>query len=119
MRLKEGRLFRADDTTSAIRPILVNETFAKTYFADGRPATRRRFTGMVPSLLGKGAVVDVVGLVEDMVSALFGVTPLEHRRILRRAAPALARGGYRMPDPRAPRGAHRSGGGAQSRMTAA
>lgn len=75
MRLKEGRLFRADDTTSAIRPILVNETFAKTYFADGRPATGRRFTGMFPAWLGKEAVVDVVGVVDDMLPAALDARP--------------------------------------------
>ncbi len=75
MRLKEGRLFRAGDTTSAIRALLVNETFAKTYFADGRPATGRRFTGMFPSWLGKNTVVDVVGVVEDMLPASLDARP--------------------------------------------
>ena len=55
MRLKEGRFFRAEDTTSAIRPMLVNATFAKTYFTDGRPATGRRFAGLFPKWLGKEA----------------------------------------------------------------
>ncbi|MPY90763.1 MAG: FtsX-like permease family protein [Luteitalea sp.] len=68
MRLKEGRFFRADDTTSAIRSMLVNEAFTKTYFADGRPATGRRFTGMFPEWLDNdNTVVEVVGVVEDML----------------------------------------------------
>jgi putative ABC transport system permease protein len=75
MRLKEGRLFQADDTTSAIRPMLVNETFAKTYFADGRPATGRRFTGMFSRWLGKDTVVDVVGVVDDMLPAALDARP--------------------------------------------
>ncbi|MDP9322179.1 MAG: ABC transporter permease [Acidobacteriota bacterium] len=75
MRLKEGRLFRADDMTSAIRPILVNETFAKTYFTDGRPATGRSFRGLFPNWLGKDTVVDVVGVVENMLPADFDARP--------------------------------------------
>ena len=75
MRLKEGRLFRADDMTSAVRPILVNETFAKTYFTDGRPATGRSFRGMFPTWLGKDTVVDIVGVVEDMLPADFNARP--------------------------------------------
>ena len=69
MRLKEGRLFRAEDTTSASRPILVNEAFATTYFADGRPATGRRFAGLFPRWLGPDTVVEVVGVVGDMLPA--------------------------------------------------
>jgi predicted permease len=69
MRLREGRLFRAEDRISAIRPILVNETFAKTYFTDGRPATGRSFPGMFPNWLGKETVVEVIGVVEDMLPA--------------------------------------------------
>ncbi len=66
MRLKEGRFFRESDTTSTIRPMLVNEAFAKTYFTDGRPATGRRFRGLFPRL-GEDTVVEVVGVVADML----------------------------------------------------
>ncbi len=69
MRLKEGRLFRAEDRSSAIRPILVNETFANTYFTDGRPATGRSFPGMFPNWLGKDTMIEVVGVVDDMLAA--------------------------------------------------
>jgi putative ABC transport system permease protein len=67
MRLREGRFFRADDVTSAIRPMLVNDAFAKTYFTDGQPATGRRFTGIFPKWLGKDTVVEVVGVVGDVL----------------------------------------------------
>src|SRR5207237_8968920 len=67
MRLREGRIFRADDMTSAIRPILVNKTFAKTYFADGRSITSRSFTGFFPKWLGKDTVLEIVGVVQDML----------------------------------------------------
>ena len=75
MRLKEGRLFRNHDLTSAIRPILVNESFAKSYFTDGRPHTGRRFTGLFPNWLGKDTVVEVVGVVGDMLPADFDQRP--------------------------------------------
>ncbi|MPY89131.1 MAG: FtsX-like permease family protein [Luteitalea sp.] len=72
MRLKEGRFFREADTTSAVHSMLVNETFAKTYFADGKPATGRRFTG----LLGDdGTVVEVVGVVADVLPANLDAKP--------------------------------------------
>jgi putative ABC transport system permease protein len=76
MRLKEGRFFRASDTTSAIRPMLVNATFARTYFRDGRPVTGRRFIGMFPGWLGKGAVVEIVGVVDDVLSDSLDGRPL-------------------------------------------
>jgi putative ABC transport system permease protein len=64
MRLLEGRFFREADTTSPIVPMLVNETFARTYFADGKAATGRRFTG----LFGEDdTVTEVVGVVADVL----------------------------------------------------
>jgi predicted lysophospholipase L1 biosynthesis ABC-type transport system permease subunit len=47
----------------------VNESFAKTYFTDGRPATGRRFAGLFPRWLGPETVVEVVGVVGDMLPA--------------------------------------------------
>jgi predicted permease len=68
MRLKEGRFFRPEDTTSRIQPLLVNESFARRYFTDGRPVSGRRFTGMFPRMLGRNdAVFEVVGVVGDVL----------------------------------------------------
>ncbi len=53
MRLKEGRWFRDEDMSSAIRPILVNEAFVKAYLTDGRPVIGRTFPGMFPRWLGE------------------------------------------------------------------
>jgi putative ABC transport system permease protein len=75
MRLKEGRFFDAEDTGSAIRSILVNEAFAKTYFGDGRPVAGRLFPGMFPNWLGKTTMVQVVGVVEDMLPAALDARP--------------------------------------------
>ena len=75
MRLKEGRVFRADDLNTGIRPMLVNESFAKNYLADGRPVTGRRFTGLFPNWLGRDTVVEVVGVVGDMLAANFDARP--------------------------------------------
>ncbi len=69
MRLLEGRLLRAGDLTATSRPILVNASFAKTYFTDGRPAAGRRFAGLFPRWLGPDTVVEVVGVVDDMLPA--------------------------------------------------
>ena len=71
MRLQEGRFFRPEDTTSAIHPLLVNDVFAKTYFADGRPVIGRRFVGLFPRMLGRtDAVFDVVGVVKNVLMEL-------------------------------------------------
>jgi putative ABC transport system permease protein len=68
LRLKEGRFFRPEDTTSSIQPLLVNEAFARTYFTDGKPITGRRFVGMFPRMLGRDdAIFDVVGVVEHVL----------------------------------------------------
>jgi putative ABC transport system permease protein len=67
MRLKEGRLFNAHEAAAGVRAMLVNETFARTWLADGRPVTGRRFIGMFPKWLGPNTTVDIVGVVEDML----------------------------------------------------
>jgi predicted permease len=68
MRLKEGRFFRSEDTTAAIHPLLVNDTFARTYLADGRPVTGRRFTGIFPRMLKRtDAVFEIIGVVQDVL----------------------------------------------------
>ncbi|MPZ17627.1 MAG: FtsX-like permease family protein [Luteitalea sp.] len=72
MRLEEGRFFREADTTSATRSMLVNETFAKTYFADGKPPTGRRFTGLLDD---DGTIVEVVGVVADVLPADLDAEP--------------------------------------------
>jgi predicted lysophospholipase L1 biosynthesis ABC-type transport system permease subunit len=56
--------------------MLVNAAFVRTYFTDGRPVTGRRFTGMFPGWLGKGAVVEVVGVVDDMLPDALDGRPL-------------------------------------------
>ncbi|MPY89122.1 MAG: hypothetical protein GEU99_14500 [Luteitalea sp.] len=56
MRLKGGRFFRDEDASSAVRPMLVNEAFARAYFSDGKPVTGRRFPGM----LADDTIVEVV-----------------------------------------------------------
>jgi putative ABC transport system permease protein len=69
MRVKEGRFFRPEDTTSRVQPLLVNEAFEKAYFTDGRPITGRRFIGMFPRMLGRtDAVFDVVGVVRNVLT---------------------------------------------------
>jgi len=68
MRLKEGRYFTAADSSSTVIAMLVNDTFAQTYLADGRPAIGRRFTGMFPKMLRRNdAVVTIVGVVDDVL----------------------------------------------------
>jgi putative ABC transport system permease protein len=69
MRVREGRHLRSGDATSASRAILVNATFAGTYFTDGRPVVGRRFVGLFPRWLGADAAVEVVGVVDDMLPA--------------------------------------------------
>jgi hypothetical protein len=74
MRLKEGRWFTAQDTAAAVRPILVNESFVKTYLADGRPVIGRTFPGMFPRWL-KETPVTIVGVVDDVLPADLDARP--------------------------------------------
>jgi putative ABC transport system permease protein len=69
MRLKEGRWFRDEDMSSAIRPILVNEAFVKAYMSDGRPVTGRTHIGMFPRWLGEQTAVTIVGVVDNVLPA--------------------------------------------------
>jgi predicted permease len=68
LRLKEGRFLAAHDTSPTAIAMVVNETFARTYFTDGRLASGRLFAGMFPNMLGRtDAVVTIVGVVEDVL----------------------------------------------------
>ncbi len=68
LRLKEGRLFVATDTLSPPIAMIVNETFARTYLADGKRIAGRLFRGMFPKMLGRNdAVVTIVGVVQDVL----------------------------------------------------
>ena len=72
MRLLEGRFFREADVGSPVRPMLVNASFARKYFADGRAATGRRFAGLFGE---RGRLVEVVGVVADVLPAGPGAAP--------------------------------------------
>jgi len=62
LRLREGRLFTTTDRSSGIQPVLVNETFARTYFNDGRPVVGRRWNS------GDGEpATEVVGVIGDVL----------------------------------------------------
>jgi putative ABC transport system permease protein len=79
MRLEEGRFLRDADMTSPIVAMLVNETFAKTYFTDGKPLIGRRFVSMFPNRLGRDdAVVEIVGVVQDVQPAELDAAPYPH-----------------------------------------
>ena len=69
MRLKEGRWFRDEDMSSAIRPILVNEAFVKAYLHGRPPVVGRTFPGMFPRWLGQQTAVTIVGVVGDVLPA--------------------------------------------------
>ena len=68
LRLLAGRYLAAEDMAPGPISMLVNDTFVRTYFIDGRPAVGRQFTGMFPRMLGRDdAVVNVVGVVDDVL----------------------------------------------------
>jgi len=62
MRLREGRLFHERDVSAGIRPLIVNEEFARAHFNDGRKVTGRRFTN--PSW---DFTVEIVGVVANVL----------------------------------------------------
>ncbi len=70
IRLREGRLFRDDDVTAGVRPMLVNETFVRTYLRDERQVVGLRF----PGLSGREGA-EIVGLVGDVLPAQLDAKP--------------------------------------------
>jgi putative ABC transport system permease protein len=64
LRLREGRLFRPQDGKSGPEAMIVNESFARTYFNDGRPVVGRRHKGMLGS---DDTIIEVVGVVADVL----------------------------------------------------
>ncbi|HWB17926.1 MAG TPA: ABC transporter permease [Vicinamibacterales bacterium] len=86
MRILEGRFFREADEGASIAPMLVNASFAKKYFADGKVAVGRTFTG----LFGEDdRVVEVVGVVADVLPADLDASPQPQIYTLRDAATTM------------------------------
>ena len=75
MRLLEGRTVAMADRTAAVRAMVVNETFVRTYFDDGRPVVGRQYTGMLGD---EGTVVEVVGVVRDVRHVRLDESPEPH-----------------------------------------
>jgi putative ABC transport system permease protein len=63
MRVRQGRLFEPRDMSAGIRPIILNEEFARVHFRDGRPVVGRRFTA---SFAGNPQV-EIVGIVANVL----------------------------------------------------
>ena len=66
LRLKQGRLLRADDMKSQIEPVLVNEEFARVYLNDGKPVVGRRFAGLLKSQ-PESTTTEIVGVVGNVL----------------------------------------------------
>jgi putative ABC transport system permease protein len=64
MRLRAGRFFEAADLDSKVQRILVSESFARTYLADGGPVAGRTFPD---GLVNKSASTEIVGVVADVL----------------------------------------------------
>lgn len=62
LRLRDGRLFIPGDAAAGIRPMLVNEAFARAYLSDGRPVVGRRLEGF----LAPAVTSEIVGIVGDV-----------------------------------------------------
>jgi predicted permease len=64
LRRLEGRLLEANDSTSAIQAMVVNEAFVKSYMNDGQPVAGRRYQG----LMGDPKVTtEIVGVVSSVL----------------------------------------------------
>lgn len=72
MRLVDGRFPVAADTTSATRTVLVNESFAKSYFSDGRDIVGRRYMGMMG---GDDTPFEIIGVLADALPAALDGKP--------------------------------------------
>ena len=72
MRLVDGRFPVAADATSATRTVLVNESFVKTYFSDGRDVVGRRYMGMMGN---DDTPFEIIGVVADALPAALDGKP--------------------------------------------
>jgi putative ABC transport system permease protein len=61
LRLREGRFFQPADSASGLQAMMVNDAFVKSYMMDGRPATGRRYRGLLGSDDTTTEIVGVVG----------------------------------------------------------
>jgi putative ABC transport system permease protein len=76
MRLTAGRFLHDADLGAPTIAMLVNERFGRTWLDDGRPIVGRRFVGMFPRMLGRtDAVVEIVGVVQDVLPANLDAAP--------------------------------------------
>lgn len=65
LRVKEGRLLSASDLGAGIRPLVVNEEFARLYLSDGLGTVGRRIPGLVNDQ--PEALTEVVGVVQNLL----------------------------------------------------
>jgi hypothetical protein len=64
LRVRSGRFFNQQDATAPIRPVIINEEFARLYWSDGKPIVGRRFDGVfVPS----GRQAEIIGVVANVL----------------------------------------------------
>jgi putative ABC transport system permease protein len=64
LRLREGRFFRPLDGKAGPEAMIVNESFARTYFNDGRPVVGRRYKDILGS---DDSITEVIGVVADVL----------------------------------------------------
>ncbi len=66
LKLKEGRLLRAEDGRSATESLLVNEEFARVYLDDGQPVVGRRYSGLF-SNQDPPITTEIVGVIANVL----------------------------------------------------
>lgn len=72
MRLLDGRSLTPEDHAAATRAMLVNETYARMYYDDGRGVVGRQYTR------DDGTVVEVVGVVGDVLPTRLDIDAEAH-----------------------------------------
>lgn len=63
LRLRQGRFLTDADRTAAVRALVVNDAFVRSYLSDGQPIVGRRFEG----LSGPGVTTEIVGVVGNVL----------------------------------------------------
>lgn len=64
LRVKSGRMITDADIDTTAQVVVVNESFARTYWNDGTPIVGRRYDGVFGE---KGTICEVIGVVGDML----------------------------------------------------
>jgi predicted permease len=86
-RLRQGRMLRQEDATSAIQAMLVNEEFVRQYWPPDRPLIGARFQGLMSE---PNVTTEIVGLIANVLGRGLNRQPQPEIYLVKRAGAPLS-----------------------------